>query len=406
MRARIGTVALVIAADVPSPPQGGNHLRYLQTMAILRSVGFHVHLVAGAVRPDAASASAGPDATLVGTVDVPAPGTHPADQARRIGAIIRGSLRRPPIDPWGLAHVQAGFDDLVVESVKKRAPDVVVIRSLFAHLLPRLRAPGRVLVVDAHDVGSLQADGMMTASVGLRSAGLRLRRTAATRAERALSHADEIWAVSPSEVEHFRGRAGRIVLVRNGVEVPESVPPRNPQATSLVLAGSYGYPPNLTAATRLVNEVLPIVRRSRPEVTVTLIGRDLPPDVARAWSDAGVRYLGLVDDPAAHTQHAAALVFLPSWSTGTPLKVAEALANGVPVICNETAAQGLGLSHGVNALIGRSGVEHAAHVLEVLDNPGRAEGLRKAGHAFARDHLSRSAVKAEIRRSSIITARS
>jgi glycosyltransferase involved in cell wall biosynthesis len=196
-----------------------------------------------------------------------------------------------------------------------------------------------------------------------------------------------------------------VILVRNGIRVPETVSPRDPDATELVLAGGYGYPPNLAAATQLVEEVLPLVRLRRPGVRVTLIGPDLPAGLAEAWTSDAVRYLGVVATPDAYTSRAAALAFFPSWSTGTPLKVAEALAQGVPVVCNEPAAKGLGLTHREHALIGASPEQHAAHVLEVLDNPDLADALRQAGHAFAHDQLSREAIGAGIRRHSAIVRR-
>ena len=397
--------ALMVAADIPDPPRGGNHLRYLQNIALLRSLGFDVTLVAGAVRGDAATAGAGPDAVLRAYTPVPPLGVSPGDRLRRLVAMGRGSLRRSPIDPWGLAHTQAGFDDLVLESAGAVAPDVVVVRSLFAHLIPALRAPGRVVVVDAHDVGSMQARAMLAATTGARRIGLHARRIGARRAERALTDADEVWAASPAELSHFTALGARAVLVRNGIPVPAALPRHAPGATELLLMGGFGYPPNLAAARTLVEDILPIVRRHRPEVSATLIGRDLPEALRRSWSSDGVRYLGVVEDVAPHLAAAAALVFVPDWSTGTPLKVAEALANGVPLVCNTLAVQGFALVHGVHALVGASPADHARHVLELLDDSTRRDQIRVAAHAWARAHLSREAVEAEVRRSSVIMPR-
>jgi glycosyltransferase involved in cell wall biosynthesis len=247
------------------------------------------------------------------------------------------------------------------------------------------------IVVDLHDVDALQARALLGAVPPLARPGILLRLGAARRAERLLEVADELWLTSGVEADYLGARGIRTpsVLVRNAVVVERTAPARGRPSRELLLVAGYGYPPNLAAAQRLVEEVLPLVRRS-VEARVTLVGRDLPLETARRWSSLpGVALLGAVDDLSGHLAQAAAVVFLPSWSTGTPLKVAEALAYGVPLVANSIAVAGLdGLRDEEHFLLADSCEAAARQVVRLITDSRLHSRLVAAGWAYARGTLS------------------
>jgi glycosyltransferase involved in cell wall biosynthesis len=218
--------------------------------------------------------------------------------------------------------------------------------------------------------------------------------TAARRAQRALAAGDEVWLPSEDEARRLDDHVGdaRVLVVPNGLVVPSRPPDPRPGATDLVLVAGYGYPPNAEAARVLVDEVWPRVRAVRRDVGVTLIGRDLPEIDAQRWRRAGVDVLGVVDNPAPHLARAAALVFLPSWSTGTQLKVAEAIATGLPVVTTPPVARALGLREGEEVLLADDAAEASAQTLRLLGDGALARRLQLAGWEAARARLSREAV--------------
>jgi glycosyltransferase involved in cell wall biosynthesis len=172
----------------------------------------------------------------------------------------------------------------------------------------------------------------------------------------------------------------------------------------LLLVGGFGYPPNRTAAVRLVEEVLPLVRSRVPEASVTLVGRDLDPELVTAWRGKPVRWLGVVDDltPVYARAGAVVLPYDPSTMTGTPLKIAEALANGVPVAATTNATRELGLEHGRHVLNGETSEEMAAAVVELLQNREKAHALAAAAHRWARETLSPEAIARRLATESIL----
>lgn len=401
-----GADLLYVMADLPHPPRGGNDLRYAQGLYILRALGWKLHVVAGAARADRAGADVGSDAVLTCSVPIPPPGVGTVERAQRLVDIAAGSRRRYPVNPSAVAHRRAGFDLQVLDAARALRPDAVVIRSLFAHLIPELRPYAGRIVLDLHDVDALQAQALLRHTTGLARAGIRLRLLAARRAERMLRTADELWVVSEIEAEYLQRRGIRrpTVLVRNAVAVGDAPRTDAERRSELLLVAGYGYPPNLAAARQLVEDVLPLVQRVAPQARATLVGRDLPAEFAARWSALpGVSVAGVVDDVSPYLRRAAALVFLPSWSTGTPLKVAEALASGLPLIANSVAVAGLaGMRDEDHFLRADSSVAAADQAIRLLADRALQRRLAAAGWQFARDALSHEAVLRAVDNHSVI----
>ena len=100
-------------------------------------------------------------------------------------------------------------------------------------------------------------------------------------------------------------------------------------------------------------EVLPLVRRSLPDVTVTIVG-DAPPREVMALSSAETTVTGWVPhvEPylASHCISIAPLRF----GAGLKGKIMEAMGTGLPVVTTSVGAEGMELVHGATALIADS----------------------------------------------------
>jgi glycosyltransferase involved in cell wall biosynthesis len=173
-----------------------------------------------------------------------------------------------------------------------------------------------------------------------------------------------------------------------------------------LLVAGFGYPPNEAAATRLVERVLPLVRD--PRARVVLVGRDLSPELQRRWSGRPVNWLGVVDDLTPLYARAAAVV-LPydrSTNTGTPLKVAEAIANGIPVIATPNATEALGLVAGTHVLAAATDRELAAAITRLLNDEDLARELARQAHVWARENLAPDRLAERLKRDSRLAAAS
>ena len=170
-----------------------------------------------------------------------------------------------------------------------------------------------------------------------------------------------------------RGIPGaRLAVVPNGVEAgPEPVRPA--QGSVLAFLGAYDVQSNVEAAQVLVSEVLPRVRRHRPDATALLIGRDQPPAV-RALAGPHVEVTGTVADVRPQLERAAVFVAPLRSGRGVKNKVLEAMAAARPVVASPVALHGIGTSAGVR------GAEDPAAQAEVVLQ-WLAQGSAEAGAA-------------------------
>lgn len=195
----------------------------------------------------------------------------------------------------------------------------------------------------------------------------------------------EAWQCTEHDAQGARRLApagARQRVVPNVVDAEAIRPataPAPPPPTVLYVA-DFSYAPNLEGLELLLTDVLPRVCAAVPDARAAIAGRHLPA------LDAGpqVDLLGFVDDLGALYRRCAVAVVPLLRGGGSPLKFAEALAHGVPVVATEHAAGAL--THGSSPDHFLSGPDLAPLIVEVLR--GEHPGLGDRGRRLAEEHLS------------------
>lgn len=397
--------ALVVIADLPYPPMSGNHLRDLQTLEVVARLGYDVDVLA-AIRANGTWRGIGPYGRLVASQDVPDEETTAASRMRRLWRLWWDGGHAGQPGAWGMAYDDAGFSNLIVATVESIKPQVLILRSTLAHVLPNVREKVSTIVLDAHDSEVLQAQTLLALSPPHRRLWDYARLRASHRLEHQMGLADEVWLPSERDASQLGASSPgvRTIVVPNGVPVP--VAPRrmpDPRPALLLIAG-FGWRPNQAAATRLVERILPRVRSHFPDVQITLVGRDLDSKLLRRWVSLPVTWLGRVDDlePLYETASAVVLPYEASTATGTPLKIAEAVARMVPVVATPNASAPIGLRPDEHVLVGETDAEIAAAVCDVLAHP--VESIRRAerAHRWARENLTPESISTRLRECSVL----
>lgn len=191
-----------------------------------------------------------------------------------------------------------------------------------------------------------------------------------------------------------------IVVVPNGVDLdyfkPRSLTPlasgetegegtESKKKYDLLFTGNMAYPPNIESVVFLVNEVLPLVIKQKPDIKLLIAGAT-PVARVKDLQSGNVEVSGWVDDM--RDCYAASKLFIAPMqiSIGLQNKLLEAMAMNVPCITSELANNALHGTHNENIIVCKQPQEYADAILRLLDNQAEAEQLANAGHEFVKQN--------------------
>jgi glycosyltransferase involved in cell wall biosynthesis len=174
-------------------------------------------------------------------------------------------------------------------------------------------------------------------------------------------------------------------VLPNGVDSGYFLPAPTPsQAPQVVLTGKMSYHANVTAAVRLVEDIMPIVWGQRSDVSVVIAG-SAPTRRVRELAERNaprVTVLGHVADIRPHLQAAGVAVAPITYGAGIQNKVLEAMACGIPVVASPQASSALRAVVGTEILVASEPNEFAQAVLRLLGDPGLGQRLAAAGRSY------------------------
>jgi GT2 family glycosyltransferase/glycosyltransferase involved in cell wall biosynthesis len=168
------------------------------------------------------------------------------------------------------------------------------------------------------------------------------------------------------------------------VEVLSNVHPAHPGTarpdgrSGVLFVGSFDHVPNRDAVKWLVGEIMPLVRRRRPDVVAHIVGSNPPAEVLELAGD-GVVVHGWVADLGPVYEAAQAVIAPLRFGAGVKGKVGESLSRGVPVVATSLAAEGMHLTHGEDVLLGESSEELADQLVTLLGDEKLWTALSTAG---------------------------
>ena len=262
---------------------------------------------------------------------------------------------------------------------------------------------GRV-VMDFVDVDSAKFEAYADAA-RWPACWLHAREERLLRAEeaRASARADVSLLISEAERALFGLRlppevraTARLEVLPNGIDAaffdPAEVSPEPRMAAfdspRLIFTGQMDYAPNVAAALRAIDRIMPLVREVLPTATFHVVGRNPAGELLAREGLNGARIWGRVDD--IRTWLAAAdLALVPlDIARGVQNKVLEAMAMGLPVVLTSGAATGIPASNGTHFCVRDEDTAIAAGVTDLLRDTPRARAKGEAARRFVLDKAS------------------
>jgi len=178
-----------------------------------------------------------------------------------------------------------------------------------------------------------------------------------------------------------KGAARAVAVIPNPVNLERLTPGEHRSANDVVFTGKMSFHANAVAASWLIDDIWPRIRRLSPESRLTIAGAAPSRSLRRRAGD-GVYITGYVEDLGTLISNAAVAVAPLRYAVGIQNKVLEALACGTPLVATPAAIGDLALSNGENVLVASNAAEFASCVAELLNRPEWARQLGRAGREW------------------------
>ena len=182
-------------------------------------------------------------------------------------------------------------------------------------------------------------------------------------------------------------------VVQTGVDTGYFTPDgRPPDRAHLVFTGSMDWLPNEDGMTYFCREILPLIRRVEPGVTLSIIGRSPTPAVKRLAGESGVEVTGRVDDVRPHIARGAVYVVPLRIGGGTRLKIFEAMSMGKAVVSTTVGAEGLPVTAGRDIAIADEPARFAQAVVHLIRDTAARRRIEEAARRIVVERYDWSAV--------------
>ncbi len=135
----------------------------------------------------------------------------------------------------------------------------------------------------------------------------------------------------------------------------------------LVFTGSMDWLPNEDGIRYFTEQIMPRIKQSVPDVTLTVVGRDPYPSLVElSKRDPSVTVTGRVDDVRPYMEEAAVYIVPLRIGGGTRLKIYEAMAMEKPVVSTTIGAEGLPVTNGEEIVLADTPESFSEAVVRLL----------------------------------------
>ena len=169
------------------------------------------------------------------------------------------------------------------------------------------------------------------------------------------------------------------------------------QRHDILFIGSFPHKPNIDAVVYFAESVFPIIKRQIPNIRFKVIGANPPEEIQRFATTPGIEILGFVKDLEPVFADIRLTVAPLRYGAGIKGKIGTSLCYGVPCVATPMAVEGMGLTAGLNVLVGESPEAFASAVCDAYQNASLWQTLSTEGLKFAVEHYSVDVIQERVR---------
>lgn len=203
---------------------------------------------------------------------------------------------------------------------------------------------------------------------------------------------DSVVAVSAEDREQMRQQYS----VSTVFDVPTGVDPKffrpsgkeKIEPHNILFTGSMDWLPNEDAIRYFTEQIMPLVKQSVPDLTLTVVGRNpFPGLIELSKREPSIIVTGRVEDVRPYMERAAVYVVPLRIGGGTRLKIYEAMAMEKPIVSTTIGAEGLPLTNGVELILADTVESFARSIVKILADDILARRLGQKAATSVRDRF-------------------
>ncbi len=209
--------------------------------------------------------------------------------------------------------------------------------------------------------------------------------------------ARHVIAVSPDDRRLMREMFGveNVSTIPTGVDIEYFAPREETPRIGLTFVGSMDWLPNIDGVRYFCEQILPIIRRAKPDCPVRIVGREPTREIrALAEKNPLVEVTGTVPDVRPYLWSSSVSIVPLRIGGGTRMKIYEAMAAQTPVVSTTIGAEGLDIHPPREIRIADTPEAFAAECIALMNDPALArrqalEAWRLVSGSFGWENVAR-----------------
>jgi glycosyltransferase involved in cell wall biosynthesis len=363
---------ILMISPIPTHPQNaGNRTRIYRLLCSLRDMGHEVHFlyVNTETADEKAMQRCWGDNFYLAPYRFP-PRSLPMYMKRMRFIFQRGFRHMKPLD----FRYDKSLDDFLAALSRRMQFDVVIAEYVYWSRVLDCFDKSVLKVLDTHDV--FAARHLMYLDENEKYYGFS---TSEKEEARGLSRADVIIAIQEREKEYFSKITQKKTITVGHIGPLERLAHKtSPEKTILFVGSRAGH--NIHGIKHFINEVLPRIRSTIPDVQLILVG-----DVCRSIDDyEGCVKLGEVDDLESIYEKADVVINPRHFGTGLSIKTIEPMGYSKPVVTTSMGAKGLEDGANKAFLLADNPADFSRSVVKVLTDAQIADRLSTNAYEFVK----------------------
>jgi glycosyltransferase involved in cell wall biosynthesis len=207
-----------------------------------------------------------------------------------------------------------------------------------------------------------------------------------TLAVTAIDEKDLLTAVREMTPGFEQACAQKITVIPIAVDTAKLQPiRRRPGSTNILTLGTLHYLPNADGIRWFATEVFPLILQQLPQATLTILGKNPPPDFLQmaAENPGRITVTGYVPELEPYLEQAALMVIPVRAGSGMRVRILEALARGMPLVTTTVGLEGIDARHAQEVLVADTPEDFAQAVIRLMGDADLQAKLAQNGRRLA-----------------------